>query len=66
MRHQNKQAWIGALLVLAGFVAIQWHDNYTEQLIAQADAKAAQAIVASIQAHGVECGAPVVLTEVAQ
>lgn len=52
-------------LILAGFVALQWHDNYTAERIAIADAQAAQAIAASVKAYSIECE-PVRLAEVVQ
>ncbi|MBR0568387.1 hypothetical protein J5J83_19875 [Azoarcus sp. L1K30] len=59
----NKQVWIGVTVWIAGFVLLQWHDNYTERLIAEADAEAAMAIADSIVAHGVECGPVSVASE---
>lgn len=51
------------LVIILGFVGIQWHDNYTEMRIAEHDAQAARSIAEAVRLHRVECGDdPITLT----
>ncbi len=60
----STQTFVGIVLALAGFIGIQWHDNYTEERIAKIDADAAQAIAVAIESAGIQCGTPVVVAGV--
>lgn len=57
-------AWLAAVLIVAGYGALEALDAHTEALIAQADADAAKAVAQVAQQYGIECGQPVVVAEV--
>lgn len=55
------------LFIFACLVFLQWHDNYTEIRIAEADRQAAQDIVEAVRVGNVACGTEnIILTEYQQ
>ncbi len=56
-------AWLAAVLIVAGYGALEALDAHTEVLIAQADAEAAKAVAQVASQYGIECGQPVVVAE---
>lgn len=50
--------WAAALLIFAGYAALEALDAHTELLIAQADADAARAVAQVAIQYGIECGPP--------
>ncbi len=59
-------AWLAAVLIFAGYGALEALDAHTEVLIAQADAEAAKAVAQVATQYGIECGQPVQVAEVRQ
>jgi hypothetical protein len=57
-------AWLAAVLIVAGYGALEALDAHTEALIAQADAEAAKAVAQVASQYGIECGQPVQVAEV--
>lgn len=59
--------WAAAVVIFAGFGALEALDARTELLIAQADAQAAQAVAQVALQYGIECTpAPAVIAQVQQ
>lgn len=59
--------WAAAVVIFAGFGALEALDAHTERLIAQADAQAAQAVAQVARQYGIECNpAPAVIAQVQQ
>ncbi|MDI3489601.1 MAG: hypothetical protein PWP11_878 [Thauera sp.] len=56
-------AWLAAVLIFAGYGALEALDAHTEVLIAQADAEAAKAVAKVAIQYGIECGQPVQVAE---
>lgn len=56
-------AWLAAVLIVAGYGALEALDAHTEALIAQADAEAAKAVAQVASQYGIECGQPVQVAE---
>lgn len=56
-------AWLAAVLIVAGYGALEALDAHTEVLIAQADAEAAKAVAQVATQYGIECGQPVQVAE---
>lgn len=60
-------AWLAAVLIFAGYGALEALDAHTEVLIAQADAEAAKAVAQVASQYGIECApAPAVIAQVQQ
>lgn len=58
-------AWLAAVLIFAGYGALDALNTHTEALIAQADAEAAKAVAQVAIQYGIECGQPVMVADTA-